>query len=357
MKEMNITKQNLAGEIFLSDLDERFLEEAMKADETRRMEKGPWVNIMKIAACLALVVVVCFSSLSVATAAGSLRAYELLYALDPYLAEKMSPVMESCVDQGIEMKVAGIYVHGDIVDIYVTMQDLEGNRIDGTTDLFDSYSIHTNLDQWGGCSLVAYDEGTHTASFLITAGLYGKKIEGKKMTFSVSKFLSKKQEGWFSLSEIDLARVVSEKADARTVGEVLNLINSATKHEEIDGAELEKLLVPNDAQTFAPVQDGAKITAYGMVDGRLHVQVYYEDIHERDDHGDIQLVNQNGENVICSGMEYFWDSAQKGRYVEYEFDVPADELSNYGLVGYFSTGAQLFEGNWKISFPIVNQEE
>lgn len=350
MKQMELEGKPELAESFLENIDDKYLEEAMKGKRT-------WSRAAKIAASMAAVVVLAFSSLTAATAAGSLTAYEYLYKLNPYLAEKMTPVMKSCIDQGIEMKVVGIYVHDTIADIYVSMQDLEEDRIDGTADLFDSYSIHTNCDQWGGCTLVDYDEETHAATFLIKVGLYDQKIDGRKMTFSVSRFLSGKQETWKELPEIDLAKVVSEEADYRPEVEVLNLLESRRDRgysEYTTG--LPKLLVPNETQTFSPVV-GAKITAYGIVDGKLHVQVYYEDVHGRDDHGDIQLLDANGMNVLRSGDACFWDKDRKGRYEEYEFDVPMDDLSEYTVIGYFSTGAKLYQGNWKITFPFTNIEE
>ena len=356
-KVQPLTEAGLA-ERFMANMDDRFLDEAMQANKKGKVLSGPWGVAMKVAACLALVVIVSISSLTVATASGSLRAYELLYALDPTLAEKMSPVVEICVDQGIEMQVAGINVHGDIVDVYVTMQDLEANRLDGTADLFDSYSIHTNLDQWGGCTLVDFDEESCTATFLIKAGLYGQKIDGKKMTFSVKRFLSGKQETWVELPQIDLSKVASQKADYRPEREVQEMIQSPVEHEVSgSGTGLSKLLVPNEALEFSPVEVGAKITAYGIVDGKLHIQVYYENVHGRDDHGDIQLLDANGMEHLRSGVAFFWDKDRFGRYEEYEFDVPLEELSKYSVIGYFSTDAKLYEGNWKITFPIVNKEE
>ena len=345
------------AEAFLGEIDEKYLQETIQFS-VRKKQGRYWKMALKTAACIALVAVLGISSLSAATAAGSLKAYEYLYKLDPALAEKMSPVAQSCVDQDIEMRVAGIYVHGDIVDVYVTMQDLTGSRLDGTADLFDSYSIHTNLDQWGGCTLVDFDEETCTATFLIKAGLYDNKIEGKKMTFSVSRILSGKQEEWVDLKQINLSEVVSQKADYRLERKVQELIQSPIEHDYSgSGTGLPMLLVPNEAQTFAPVETGAKITAYGMVDGKLHVQVYYEDVNGRDDHGDIQLVDANGVYQLRSEVAYFRDKDRVGRYEEYEFNVSAEELPKYQVIGYFSTGAKLYEGNWKITFPIVNMEE
>ena len=366
MKQKDMVERRAMAEGILAGIDDKFIEEAMnyngEAGETLRakqvtFKKRAWKLGIRMAACLALLTVISFSSLSVATASGSVKAYEYLYKLNPYLAERMTPVEKTCVDQGIEMKVAGIYVHGEIMDIFITMQDIEGDRIDDTTDLFDSYSINVNCDQWGGCTLVDYDEETKTATFQIMMGLYDHKIEGKKMTFSVKKFLSAKQQGWKDLPEIDLGKVSAEKAEYLPEAEVAELL--ATKldmgyPERTSG--LPKLLVPNDAQTIS-VADGMKVTAYGMVDGKLHVQVYYEDVKGRDDNGDVQLLDENGMEHVRSVAAYLQDKDHKGRYEEYEFDVPADELSNYSVIAYYSTGAKLYEGDWKITFPFTNVEE
>ena len=39
---------------------------------------------------------------------------------------------------------------------------MTGDRIDETTDLFDSYSIHTTADSMSGCESVSYDKETKT---------------------------------------------------------------------------------------------------------------------------------------------------------------------------------------------------
>ena len=355
MEEKSINKN--AAESFLADLDDRYLDEVHQMKGKGKVLQGPFGLVVKCAACFALAVIVGFSSLSAAAAAGSLKAYELLYALDPVLAEKMSPVMESAVDQGIEMKVAGIYVHGKEADIYVTMQDLEGSRIDATTDLFDSYSIHTNCDQWGGCSLVDFDVETHTATFLIQVGQDDEKIGGKKMIFSVSQFLAGKRVGWVDLPEIELSELLTKEADHRPAQEVLQILQSQSVLGYGGETELKQLLVPNKEQIIIPAECEAKITAYGMVEGKLHVQVYYEDVHNRDDHGYIQLVDAQGVEHDCETKADFWDKDHIGRYEEYEFDMSPDELAGCRVIGYFSTGAQIYKGDWKISFPIVNMEE
>ena len=177
------------------------------------------------------------------------------------------------------------------------------------------------------------------------------------MTFSVSQFLAGKHVGWVDLPEIELSHLLTKEADHRPAQEVLQILQSQSVLGYGGENELTRLLLPNEEQTIMPVECGAKITAYGMVEGKLHVQVYYEDILNRDDHGDIQLVDAQGVRHVCETTADFWDKDHIGRYEEYEFDMSPDELAGCKVIGYFSTGAKLYKGNWKISFPIENMED
>ena len=78
-----------------------------------------------------------------------------------------TPVQRACVSNGIRMEVAACFVHDDTAELYVTLQDLEGDRVDETTDLFDSYTIRQPYDTAATCSLVHYDASTGTAVFQI----------------------------------------------------------------------------------------------------------------------------------------------------------------------------------------------
>lgn len=339
-------------ETILSGLDDRYICEAVRY----MGKKKDWRSrvFRKAKAAAAGFIVFSFlsvSGLSLAAASGNIPAYDILYALHPEAAKLLTPVKVSCEDNGIRMEVEAVYVHGDTAEIYISMTDLTGNRIDGTTDLFDSYEIHIPEDSIGTCSRIDYEQETNTATFLISVRLMNqKKISGQKLTFRVSQFLSGKKETEEELTEISL----------ETAGAVSKLQRDV---EERGGSwipgeeeEISEFLIENEKQSYSPT-DGVKITAWGFADGRLHIQAYYEDILRTDNHGDIYLADEQGNRITCVRTTAFWDDSHTGSYEEYVFDVtPETDISGFAVRGHFWTCKDLTTGKWQVSFPIENRE-
>ena len=274
---------------------------------SRRKRPLRWaVSVLAAVLCVVL-------AIPVLAAAGVEPVYEALYAVAPAIAQNMKPVNLSCEDNGIEMEVLSAYIHGGSAEIYITIKDLSGDRVDGTTDLFDSYSINTPFDCMATCEFVEYDEEEKTAKFLVSITQFGeKKIEGEKLTFSARCFLSHKR-----LSE---------------------------------GVLLEPENIP-----FSPVQ-GVQLTKYGCSDGWLRIQMHYDDIIRFDNHGFVYLMNETGDRIEADQSEISWDEAQTGHYYEYGFKIPEEELPHYLAYGDFTTCETLTEGNWQVTFPLENTE-
>ena len=99
---------------------------------------------------------------------------------------------------------------------------------------------------------------------------------------------------------------------------------------------------------------GVALTGIGYIDGKLHVQVYYEDILKTDNHGFIKLINKNtGESIDCYGSVSFFDEEQRGSYTDYVFtNIPMETLGEYELYGEFVTSSGSIEGDWSITFPL-----
>lgn len=310
----------------------------------RRMR--PLIALAAVFACLALAVPVFAAPALAATPEG----YALLYRISPATAQYFKPVNESVEDNGIRMAVDAIYIHDDTAEIYISMTDLIGGRIDKTIDLFDSYRIHRPFDSSATCSLVDYSAETQTARFLISITEFGgHKIEGDKLTFSVREFLSGKQEFSGELPGIDLTAAEldpeTEKQDLRGYG----------------GRGAAPGGVRDDYTALRPgtpltLQPGVDLTAIGYVGGELRIQLRFADIHETDNNGYVWLENQSGERISHTTSASFWDAEEKDSFQEYSFSVSPDALADYTLHGYFVTCNTRTEGNWEITFPLRETE-
>ena len=115
----------------------------------KRGAKQPFVRIkpalIAAAICLCLVLTVPVLAASVGP------VYELIYLVSPSAAQFFVPVQKSDTNNGVKMEVVSADIRGDTARIYITMQDLIGDRVDETIDLYDSYDIRLPFDGTGFC--------------------------------------------------------------------------------------------------------------------------------------------------------------------------------------------------------------
>lgn len=110
----------------------------------------------------------------------------------------------------------------------------------------------------------------------------------------------------------------------------------------------------DEKNNYSPVE-GVTITAAGFIDEKLHIQVYYEDIHKTDNHGEVYLMDSKNNKIHYDYNESFWDEKECGSYEEYIFDIsPETDLENYTLYEDFTVCSSLTEGDWKVTFPLKN---
>ena len=304
----------------------------------------PLIALAAVLVCLALAV----PAFAMPALAADPDGYALLYSISPAAAQFFKPVNRSDEDNGIRLTVDSVYLHSDTVEIYVSLQDLTGDRLDETTDLFDSYRINRGFDCSATCSLAGYDAQTRTARFLISITSFdGQDIEGDKLTFSLNRLLTGKTETEGAVTGLDLAAVQAEPATQQVTRRGGSGIAA-----EAGGstAETRTALVPTG--TLAAPAPGVAITAVGYVDGLLHIQVLYENILETDNHGQLWLEN-GAEKLECLGSLSFFDENESDSFEEYVFDVSPVQLADCTLYGSFVTADTLIEGNWEITFPLT----
>ncbi|PNT94036.1 DUF4179 domain-containing protein [Clostridium thermosuccinogenes] len=316
----------------------------------------------KYATAAAVILVFTFAVMP-AIAANVPVIYELMYMVSPSTAQFFMPVQKSCEDNGIRMEVVSTYIHGDTAEVYITLQDLTGNRVDETTDLYDSYSIHLPFDSSATCDLVGYDEKTRTATFLIRITQWGnRRIEGSKLTFSVGCFISGKRAYEDVPIKIDLSSVGKSPKTKETKIYGVSGPN-VDKYLPIDKSIVDRtatVIVPSDT-IYSPA-DSFDITGIGYVDGMLHIQFATADRSKNDSHGYFYLKDKDGNKILYDYSVGFVEYVEPGNedtkivYDEYIFDIPQDEISNYALYGSFYTSGLYTEGNWQVTFPLQSKD-
>lgn len=318
----------------LNGVESRYLEEAMQPGRRR-------VPLRRIIALAAALLLMLSCSVSALAAADVEPAYELLYSVSPALGQRLKPVRLASEDNGIRMEVVSAAIEGDTATALISLRDLTGDRIDATTDLFDSLVIRRAFDSSNTIQLDHYDEETGTVYYLYQmTQLNGRDIRGRKITVALSRFLRRKQSYQGEITGIDLA-AASADAKTQTVSELRGRSGRG------DAAEV---LLP--CLNVSPAA-GASVTAVGFVEGQLHIQLYYEDIARTDNHGWIWLQDESGQVIQCEGTVSFWDEAQRGSYEEYIFPVSsAEELAGYRLYGELTLCESLCEGDWQVTFPL-----
>ncbi|MEA4921600.1 MAG: hypothetical protein VB078_11890 [Clostridiaceae bacterium] len=304
--------------------------------------RKPVIALVTICLCLSLVIP--------ALAATVEPIYQLMYMVSPTVAQFFMPVQKSNEDSGIKMEVVSAYVHENTAEIYITMQDLTDDRIDETTDFNDSYSINRPFDSTAHCKRIGFDKSTKTATFLITIEEWGSKdITGDKITFLVNEFLSHKK----SYENVEIPFDLSTAVVAAQVQTVYTTGSGGTAYENDDGQSI--VLTPGQTIDRFPVE-GIDITAIGYIDGKLHVQMAFNNRLKNDNHGFFFLVDSNGQRYDESYNIYFsnqYDNAEERiDYCEYVFDIPQEKISNYILYGDFVTSGMYTEGNWRVTFPL-----
>lgn len=333
-------------EIEMSDaMKERIQKNVMDAaQKTNPLTVFPRKNTL--AAALALIF---FLALPLPALAASVEPiYQLMYLVSPALAQYFQPVQKSVVDKGIRMEVVSSYIHGDTVQIYITMQDLTGNRIQANTDLYDSYEIYQAFDSIGRCERVGYDAASKTATFLITLSrMDGKPITASKVTFVVREFLSYTQYDNIEIP-IDLQAIPTHIQGQKD----LDFSGGGGSAYDPDSF---RALVPEQPNPNFPIDEVA-LTGIAFLDGKLHIQTRVENYLQNDHHGYFYLIDAEG-NPITSDASYGFRADSNGNqvcYTEEVFSITAQELARCKLYAHFWISPPLTKGHWRVTFPLVN---
>ena len=123
----------------IGNINDRYIEEAADFQIGKKGVRKHFIMRRAVAAAATIMLVFTMSVPALA-AADYEPAYNLLYKVSPTIAQKLKPVRMSCEDNGIKFEVISAYVEGSEAKIFISAQDIDGDKIDETTDLFDCYN-------------------------------------------------------------------------------------------------------------------------------------------------------------------------------------------------------------------------
>lgn len=163
---------------------------------------------------------------------------DLMYMVSPEMAARFSPVQKTCTRNGIKMEVVSASIHGAVTEVYISFEDLEGNRVNSQVRAeSDEYLLGRSLflgsGNWGsGVSAAKYDPQTGKAFVMIEenysfySSLLGRyltsdEIYGGRMTVFVEELECYDENGqkqivngpWRVTFEIDESGYVGEHDD------------------------------------------------------------------------------------------------------------------------------------------------
>ena len=81
----------------------------------------------------------------------------------------------------------------------------------------------------------------------------------------------------------------------------------------------------------------------------------YNYLYNTDNHGFISLKDTKGNIVECKQSVGFTDAHDVDGYDEYLFDIPAEDMKDYVVIGEFVSSGGLIEGDWEVTFPISEE--
>lgn len=319
--------------------------------------------ITAIAACLALV-------FGVAAAASAFPAFETFIAhMGEDFRNMVQPLNEECVSNGIRMQVVAAVNDSDTSIVYLTLQDLEQNRIDSTTEIFDS-----NLDSsWVNfATMVHFDAETRTATYRLE-GLGTDEHASEKITLSIRSFLS----GQSQLFQMDTGLMVADIIAANPTPELVSApqvggigvahgVNVQINDEftaMFDLADI-PVLTPGTAPIALPNANAPlTIGNAGLVDGFLHIQHNPQGLQQFNHVTPVLLYpgaasHLNNSPQLAVASVDFGNVTELGANTLYEYteyimelpqDVPLEEIS-LGVDGY--TYESYTEGNWSVTFML-----
>lgn len=285
---------------------------------------------------------------------------DLMYLVSPETAARFSPIQKTDTENGIRMEVVSASVRGPETEVYVTFEDLKGDRLDGEISLVDgslyrkgSGSEYLNRD--GHYEVLEYDsergiqtimEGvTHEASSGDPGeDPFAQANLNEKMMYVVEEIqiITEKVN-----REIPYTDTEPEIVEWRE--EEISIIGMGGTEEWVKQQSFRLLAA---GEPMCDLYQGLELMSMGFIDGQFHVLVRETVTEPAQTLGyGVRLFDEEGNSVIWeNGISYAEETGAK--YSEWIFFVSEAEMEQYTPVFDISK-IETIEGPWRVTFPVT----
>ena len=322
-------------------------------------QKGSIINKKK-ATRIAMVTCICLM-LSVGVLAAAVPSFNKIVSnVSPEIASMLQPIEMTREDNGIKMEVVAAYNDDEMAVIYLTMQDLIGDRIDKSLNLYN-YSLSEGA--LFNSQIIDYDEATKIATLQIQVN-GGEKLNGKRLSFYVQSFLN----DTLVFDEVETGITLADIEDIHLHTIPLNMEHvsggSGTMFSSWKEQGTIQVLKADQMNITLPQIDFMYISNIGYIDDKLHIQTKWVG-DGIDDHGYFYFTDTEDNvlelhpSTVSFGIDELGNTVDRGDYIEYVFNLEEVDPREVFLKGYFVSHRKYTEGNWKTKFKLksVNPEK
>ena len=289
-----------------------------------------------------VVAVAVAAALVLGCTAAALQASGQFSALYAAVSRWLTPVGQSCTQDGITLQVESAYLQGHTACVVFTLRDTQGSRLDAADLRLDGVTV----DGWtmgsGSWQLLDWDAATQTATFFAEFSVLNRTLDAAQpLTFSVGEITP-------VLSVYDGEALPVDLSNAPTTAAVQP--HAVDQYLLLDGSEM-----PQSYDFLAPQTplwqsaDGLFTLYAAYPDGRLHLQLRAA----AGAAGLLELLDADGQPVATSAVYSY--TADSLYCQEALYDIPTDRLAEHTPVLYGAVDGASIESNWQVTFRLENQ--
>lgn len=260
---------------------------------------------------------------------------------------------------GIHMELVAIGVHDNTVDIFLTLEDLIGSRLDGDISIWPSLRLAG--DMHSNSAFISSETINRTSDGVVTIHsrrVFPYAITGRELRFEITGIGYNYRHG-----EYEIAMDLSTLTEQTPAAQIWDTPILAPHQHNIT-------ISPEGFENLGETT----ISSIGLINGRLHIQIYQDSraMNRRFSEMDttINLISPYGEIIpatestsyntatisfgIAEDGDFYNDSGHNWftfPYVEQVFDVDLQRLAEYRIIAALHT-ADSIESRWVSLFTV-----